>query len=324
MSSIELHKNWSVIGETVDDTIKNLDALQDSLFSFGISYLDDALHGICRNDVILIGAPSGGGKTQLSTLLAKNFAKQGKRTWMFALEAMKNEISMRIAYTTQGKDFNSYSDFLFKSDKEKRSAIVRNAINELPGKDLIRIFYKDESFGISDLTREFYAMEGNCDVAILDYFQFVDLEGEKSEIQEQRVLANEINRLQKILTMPVVIVAQFNKAFSKSDKPFPTLSDFYGTSSLTNMCTKAITLSHSIPPDCDPTVAPGLLSTLFYIPKFRFDGDRTKYFAVLPFNSKIGNYEREYLLCGTNPEEPVELLKLPSWAKNAKSLTPYD
>lgn len=323
MSSIELHKNWTTLGSSIETAIANANSLQDSLFSFGVSYLDDVFHGVCRNDVILIGAPSGGGKTQLSTLLAKNFATQGKRTWMLALEAMKDEIALRICHSILGKEFGSYSDFLFKAEKNKRAEIIRRAIEELPGKDILRVFYKDEQFGISAVTREFYAMEGNCDVAILDYFQFVDLDGDKSEMFEQRELANEINRLQKILNIPVIILAQFNKAFTKSGSPFPTLADFYGTSALTNMCTKAITITQSVPETCKPSTQEGFTHTVIYTPKFRYDGSRSNFFAVLPFNQKLGTYEKTYLLCDAKEQKPISAFSAPQWAKNAKELRPY-
>ncbi|HND85068.1 MAG TPA: DnaB-like helicase C-terminal domain-containing protein, partial [Pseudobdellovibrionaceae bacterium] len=42
-----------------------------NLIPFGISFLDGALDGILPNDLILIGAATGAGKTTLATQLAK-------------------------------------------------------------------------------------------------------------------------------------------------------------------------------------------------------------------------------------------------------------
>ena len=36
--------------------------LRDGILSFGVQYLDDAMLGILKNDLILVGAASGGGK----------------------------------------------------------------------------------------------------------------------------------------------------------------------------------------------------------------------------------------------------------------------
>ena len=63
---------------------------------FGIKYLDAALHGIKPNDLILIGASSGAGKTELCTHIAKTNAKLGKRVRYIALEAEKNEIETTL------------------------------------------------------------------------------------------------------------------------------------------------------------------------------------------------------------------------------------
>jgi replicative DNA helicase len=54
---------------------------------FGVTYLDAALKGICPNDLILIGATSGAGKTELCAQIARINAKLGKRVNYIALEA---------------------------------------------------------------------------------------------------------------------------------------------------------------------------------------------------------------------------------------------
>ena len=50
--------------------------LRDGILSFGVQFLDDAMLGILKNDLILVGAASGGGKTQFCCNVAlANVAK---------------------------------------------------------------------------------------------------------------------------------------------------------------------------------------------------------------------------------------------------------
>ena len=68
------------------------------ILKFGVSYLDDALLGILPNDLVLIGAPSGAGKTQLCVNIANANLAEGKRVHVFALEAEQDEWERRIKY----------------------------------------------------------------------------------------------------------------------------------------------------------------------------------------------------------------------------------
>ena len=68
------------------------------LLAFGVEYLDRALDGIAPNDLIIIGAPTGTGKTELVTHIAGTNAHTGRRVLFFPLEAEEGEIESRIKF----------------------------------------------------------------------------------------------------------------------------------------------------------------------------------------------------------------------------------
>lgn len=317
--------NWRGVSESIEDALDEIDNLQRSRFFFGIDFLDDALCGIVSSDVILIGAPSGGGKTQLATLICKNVAKQGKRAAMLALESMKYEITMRLVYGLLQSKLNgkTYPEFLFSMESADRRELVREAVRELPGGDLLRVFYKEDTFGANELMKEFYALEDNSDLIVVDHFHFLDLSGEKSEMMEQRDLANEINRLQKQIKKPVILLAQFNKSYTKSDQLFPTLADFYGTSSLTNMVTKAITVTQRLPENYELGDTGSKRPTMLHVAKHRNDGSVTAYYSMSYFNTETNTYEPGYVLFNSRDNSPVEPHKRPNWARRCGKITPY-
>lgn len=320
MSSSELFKNWQTIKESVAGTIAAMDKIQKERLYFGIALLDEIFGGFIRNDTILIGAGSGVGKTQLAILLATSLAKQGVRVGMLALEAMKYEITMRIAFSLGDGIFGNYRNFVFEMDPIERAAKINKIFLEMSGSDLIRVFYKTEAFGIDELRKELYAMEKFADVIILDHFHFLDLLGQKSETQEQKEIAAEIDRIQKTIEKTVIIIGQYSKSGTKSQ--FAQLTDFYGTSALTNMVTKAITISQQMPENLN-SIGDSLLRkrTLFSFPKCRLDGTPTRYFAVTGYDLTKNKYDDKYLLYNTGSLSPV--VDKPTWAKNAVDLRPY-
>ena len=71
---------------------------KNKLLKFGVSFVDDSLLGILPDDLILVGAPSGVGKTQFCVNLALANVSVGKRVHFFALEAGKYEIERRLKW----------------------------------------------------------------------------------------------------------------------------------------------------------------------------------------------------------------------------------
>jgi hypothetical protein len=62
------------------------------------AFLDDLLRGIAVNDLIVLGAETGAGKTEFARAIAASNAKQGRRVYYFALEAEPKEIERRTKY----------------------------------------------------------------------------------------------------------------------------------------------------------------------------------------------------------------------------------
>ena len=80
----QLKENLSKFSEGIkNEREERLKNAKENL-SFGVPFLDDSLGGIYKNDLILFGAKTGIGKTQLATLVAKKNAGLNKRVHFFA------------------------------------------------------------------------------------------------------------------------------------------------------------------------------------------------------------------------------------------------
>lgn len=65
---------------------------------FHVGFLDDIAIGLLETDLVVLGAPTGKGKTTLAAIFAQNAAKSGSRVHYFALEAHDGEIEQRMLF----------------------------------------------------------------------------------------------------------------------------------------------------------------------------------------------------------------------------------
>ena len=68
------------------------------LLPFHVGFLDDYFRGILPHDLILIGADTGAGKTDLVSAIARRNAQDGRNVHIIALEAEPLEIERRTKF----------------------------------------------------------------------------------------------------------------------------------------------------------------------------------------------------------------------------------
>ncbi len=110
-----------------------------SMIPFGVQYLDRALSGIFPNDLIIVGAATGAGKSELATTIAIHNAELGNRVAFFALEAHHGEIELRTKfklYARQMRERNmlppsfGYEDFILGRYTAELQPFVINPTNK--------------------------------------------------------------------------------------------------------------------------------------------------------------------------------------------------
>lgn len=302
------------------------------IMPFGVSFLDDALAGIFPNDLIVIGAKTGVGKTALSTAIAHENVKHGKRVHYFALEAEDREIERRMKY-------RALSDLVYKTAAAQAVRSRMNYIDWYAGKldgatgefvekqvdkkiseefKTLNTYYRvGGSFGVDDLSRLFLAIQDQTDLIILDHLHYVDIDDDN----ENRGVKEIVKRIRDIalgLGKPVIVVAHLRKSDRRNTTLLPDLDDFHGTSDITKIATKCIMLA---PARDQQPEQPHLWPTYMHAPKCRMDGSRTRYAAMIPFNSRLQTYEDSYLIgsmgaAGVEFEESI-IREIPPWAKRA-------
>ncbi len=306
-----------------------------NMLKFGIDYLDDAMAGILQNDLILIGAGSGAGKTQVCCNIAKANMDNGKKIHFIALEAEYSEIEKRIKYQIFAKHFFgdparpkdvhiSYQDFALGRYVKKLEKYEASAASEfLHSYQNLFTYYKQESFGVSDLVMRVLECATETDLIIVDHVHYFDYDDE-NENRAVREIAKTARMLTLEQSKPIILVSHLRKRDRHSQDLVPSMEEFHGSSDLYKIATKAITLA---PGRWKPEG--GKYETLFRIVKNRFEGSVTRTIASCNYLNHEGCYEKGYRIGDANQSREDGFTELqavfyPHWAKNARSLGNLD
>jgi len=270
------------------------------ILTFGVAFLDQAMGGIFRSDVILYGAASGVGKTQLAAITAGANCRRGHRVHYFALEAEEREIERRekyralakLYYAAGGKTPIRYQDWYYGQldgvlgrFEDEADAVLEETMANL------RTFYRDDAFTADDFLTQFEALKGETDLVILDHFHFVDSEDENDN-RAAKKLAKAIRDSAKNSGTPVIVVAHLRKAERMVRDPLvPSLEDFSGAKDIGNVATKAVVLAPAYAASSPDGRHWG---TYLAARKNRPDMSVTRYVALNTFDVRLNTYATKY------------------------------
>lgn len=289
--------------------------------SFGVSYLDDATRGILPNDLVLIGAPTGMGKTELCVQIALANLQNGKRVHFIALEAEKYEIERRLLFPLLANSYYgdidrpkingklNMTDWILGKFDDVLSKHEDAVINFF--KDAFRslfTFYKADKFGVDELIYNVMSVCDDTDLIIIDHIHYFDWD-EDNDNKAIKNIAKTVRDICLEIGKPVVLVAHLRKK-DKGQKDLAAGSDeFHGSSDLTKIATKVITISGA-------DVIDDKYVTYFRIAKNRMDGSVTRFIAQCFFDYKVRRYDDEYKIGFSSGGSFDECTDYPFWSRH--------
>lgn len=295
---------------------------------FGVSFLDDALGGIYKNDLIVLGARSGVGKTQISMLMAVSASQAGKRVAYLALESDAYELERRIKYQALSEKFYqdlqrpkniwlNYSDWYYGKLDHELDAYEQSIDQELK-RPLLNIYYRQNEFTEKDFERIYLSIKSEVDVVVIDHLHYFDFTDE-NENRAVKSIVKKIRDLTLIVGKPVILVSHIRKTDKRLKQIIPDLEDFHGSSDIGKIATKAFVIA----PDFGAPMTPGTRSTYIAILKSRVDGSRTRAVGLMNFNLNKQKYESGYVLGHLNADQSTftktEAVDLPKWAIHCRN-----
>lgn len=270
-------------------------ARAEGLLPYGVSFLDDYLRGILPNDLVLIGAPSGIGKTDLSFSIAMGNALRGHSVAFLALEAEERELERRMKFVLLSKLVHqarhprasdlTFIDWLLGRCEDicgDFNAQVDRYITEHLG--TLRTFYRGQKFDPSDLASAILEIHDTVNLVVVDHIHYVDL---GDDTNEARALGDAVKVIRDVslrVGKPVILVAHLRKRDQRLKQIVAGLDDFHGSSNLVKIATQIVTLDRAYDVEApkwylSPTFvsiakdrrtgAPGCVAMAFYDKRFR-------------------------------------------------------
>ncbi len=299
---------------------------------YEVSFLDDYLRGIAPHDLILLGAPSGMGKTDLALNIAASNAMAGRRVHYFALEAEPRELERRTKYALisrrmyetrhEHRDRMNYTDW-YLGDLEGICGEYNAWADEVILKQLSKLqtYYRGAEFTAETLERKVQEVHERSQLIVIDHLHYIDIDSDDEN--ENRSIGGVVKKIRDIslrIGVPILLVAHLRKRDPRAKQIIATLDDFHGSSNITKIATQAIAIERAVGIDSDKWwKAPTFMSVI----KDR-RGGACPFTALSWFDRRTKGYGKAYSLgrISSSQWEEVGARENPSWAANHEWLVP--
>ena len=339
-----MFKKYSEAFRDETDFRKSIDP--DTLCTYGVKPLDDAMIAIAPNELIVIAAASGYGKTELALAISRHNALRGKQVAHYHLEGGYMEAVQRIKYHAicdlyYKKHSNAQIDLDYRKwtmNKDQHPLLLTlesEVYNDLKDKldNNLHFYNSPEGLTCTDFLvslLDFHDLETafenpgktgggyKLDLIVIDHLQHFSLEKEENEIQEITKILREAKKITELSHIPVILVSHFRKL--PRGHGIPDKEDLYGTSNIHKVANTCI-LVH---PDHEHDKSyEGLYPTWIRVAKSRI-GIRPSDLIKVDFDITKRDYCQNYQLykCFSNgsiSDVALDIKERPAWAVNALS-----
>jgi replicative DNA helicase len=323
------------LGPVLEPEAKHLAGLPDRMeqlnaarVPFGMSYLDDCLGGLYPDDLLIVGAGSGVGKTQLAVQTALAGVDAGlDPVVLFALEAELGEVTARLAFAELSErvgnkqiDFAGWWRGRWKEETKEHWPEVEANLQARLSK--LHTLYKRGDFTNRALAKQIEGIVNTAKMVVLDHIHVVD-NGSESELSTQHKTVRTLRDLALTAHVPVVAISHLRKKSQfERNISMPTMDDLHGSSSMQKVATGVVLLARDWDsPSPDKHLAP----TLVQVTKDR-RGRASPFVARVYYDTSTGRYQDGYRLGfmrwrdKKQQWEPSDPKKLPYWAKRDTAL----
>lgn len=197
----DFYTSGEVMSQSYDATERA--AGGDGYIKTGLASVDGIIGGLFKTDLIVIGAPSGCGKTGFLLTLGKNICRMGKRVNMFSVEMSSEQIGHRLIGQVSGLSPFDLRRGVVGDYEKYHSAIAEIetwslSLNDWGGISIAEIANK--------------CRKNPCDIVIVDYLQIVKPTSSKGLQRYEAVgeVSLGLKNLAKELNVPVITGAQLN------------------------------------------------------------------------------------------------------------------
>lgn len=205
--------------ETSTEIEKNTLQKPDYTLYTGITDLDKMICGLHKQELTIIGARPGVGKTTLALQIAEHIAERGTETAIISLEMSDTQVIQKLI--SRRARINSYKMRMgtLETKELEQVGIVSAEIAELP----IHLITKARTIQhIENIARKL-KNKNNLGLMVIDYIQLIKNKGKfNSREQEVADITRTLKLLSLELNIPIVGLCQLNRNAARQE---PTLAD---------------------------------------------------------------------------------------------------
>lgn len=214
----------NIVISDIEDRYKNRD---NHIYETGFFDLDKATNGLHKQELTIIAARPGVGKTALALNIAERLANKGVNTYFVSLEMSKEQLGNRlIASKTNIDSHKLRSGWL----EEKDWGEIGKTAGQLSELKMI-IDTKSKTIQEIEIRATELKENKNIGLIVIDYLQLLKSKN-KFNIREQEVaeISRNLKLLSRDLNIPVIALCQLNRASETRRRPI--LADLRESGSL--------------------------------------------------------------------------------------------
>lgn len=216
---------------------------------YGIDYLDKRLFGIMNDDLVLIGARSGAGKSTIANMIAQYNSSIGNKVVLFSLENFKDDDLITAVFYEYKKRVNKpfwklrgFVSGAYEIDWDLIEEIEKEVLEKQ--KNIVKIT-RQKNFDLDKVKKMIikYAEEG-IKLFIIDHIDYIDNTQGENENVYMTALMQMFRDVQDAFNVAIVCISHLRKNSNARYTPkIPSMDEFIGSSNKTKQATEVIMLA---------------------------------------------------------------------------------
>lgn len=228
-------KNYVNINTVFEENLRQLQELEKNKgqipgIATGFRDVDNILNGIQKDNLVVLAARPGVGKTSFALNIASNVAGKGKTVLIFSMEMSSEELGQRILSMTASIEMEKMKSGNLSPDEWMALSTAQDDYEDMK-------LFVDDAAKISILEmknkcRRLKAEHG-LDLVIIDYLQLMSLDRRtENRVNEISEITRSIKILAKELEVPVIMLSQLSRDSEKRSDHRLMLSDLRDSGSI--------------------------------------------------------------------------------------------
>lgn len=224
------------IADVLKETVNNIDELfqndeEITGLSTGYKMLDQMTAGLHEDELIILAARPGVGKTAFALNVAQNIGtKTDETVALFSLEMGAEQLVNRMLCAEGTINASNLRTGQLTEEEFTKLFVAMGSLSKAN-------IYIDDTPGIRTpeiraKCRRLQQEKGNLGLIVIDYLQLIEGSGRESRQQEVSEISRQLKKLAKELSVPVIALSQLSRGVEQRQDKRPILSDLRESGSI--------------------------------------------------------------------------------------------